>query len=192
VTSPIISLDDQLLNDLEKLVFIKNANGIYVYCNEEFVSFLGILKNKILGRTAHNIAPNKLADLYVAADKDLYEAGGYQRYESQVRTSNKTTGVIFNKVVLRSPEGEIAGFIGIVDSLVSSKAGVEQLEKLTPREMGVLKLLIRGLPVKAIAAELGISNHTASGHLKAIYSKLDAHSKNEALFKAISLFASLP
>jgi len=38
-----------------------------------------------------------------------------------------------------------------------------------------------------MAASLQISPHTVAHYLKSIYAKLDAHSKNEALFKALTL-----
>lgn len=52
---------------------------------------------------------------------------------------------------------------------------------LTPREHEVLRLLALGLPNKAIARELGISEHTAKFHVGALLSKLDVRSRTEAI-----------
>ena len=52
---------------------------------------------------------------------------------------------------------------------------------LTPREHEVLRLLALGLPNKAIARELGISEHTAKFHVGALLSKLDVRSRTEAV-----------
>jgi DNA-binding NarL/FixJ family response regulator len=57
--------------------------------------------------------------------------------------------------------------------------------KLTPTEMELLKLLVEGHNYKTAAAELGISVHTVSFHLKNIYEKLQVHSKSEAVAKAL-------
>lgn len=57
-------------------------------------------------------------------------------------------------------------------------------EPLTPREREVLQLIAQGLPNKAIAAELGISEHTVKFHVGAILDKLDAASRAEALARA--------
>jgi DNA-binding NarL/FixJ family response regulator len=54
-------------------------------------------------------------------------------------------------------------------------------ETLTERERQVLELLALGLPNKTIAAELGISEHTAKFHVAAIMSKLGAASRTEAV-----------
>jgi len=56
---------------------------------------------------------------------------------------------------------------------------------LTPHESELLKLLIEGHHKKTAALELGISVNTVSFHLKNIYSKLQVHSKTEAVAKAL-------
>jgi DNA-binding NarL/FixJ family response regulator len=60
-------------------------------------------------------------------------------------------------------------------------------EGLTARETEVLGLLAEGLGNKAIAARLGISEHTAKFHVNAILSKLGAESRAAAIVKAARL-----
>ena len=57
-------------------------------------------------------------------------------------------------------------------------------EPLTPRELEVLRLLAKGLPNKQIARELTISEHTVKFHVSAIYAKLGAASRTEAVSQA--------
>jgi DNA-binding NarL/FixJ family response regulator len=52
---------------------------------------------------------------------------------------------------------------------------------LTERENQVLQLLARGLPNKQIALQLGISEHTVKFHVSAIYAKLQAANRTEAV-----------
>lgn len=54
-------------------------------------------------------------------------------------------------------------------------------DALTERELEVLPLLAAGLPNKAIALRLGISEHTVKFHVGAILSKLGAASRTEAV-----------
>jgi DNA-binding NarL/FixJ family response regulator len=58
---------------------------------------------------------------------------------------------------------------------------------LTPRELEVLRLLAEGLPNKAIAARLSISEHTVKFHVNAILGKLGAQSRTEAVARATRL-----
>jgi DNA-binding NarL/FixJ family response regulator len=56
---------------------------------------------------------------------------------------------------------------------------------LTPHETRLLKLFVEGHNYKTAAAELGVSIHTVSFHLRSIYDKLQVHSKSEAVAKAL-------
>ena len=60
-------------------------------------------------------------------------------------------------------------------------------EGLTPREREVLALLAEGLANKAIAARLGISEHTAKFHVNAILGKLGVENRAEAIVRAARL-----
>jgi len=56
---------------------------------------------------------------------------------------------------------------------------------LTQQEAQLLKLMVDGHSYKTAAADLGISVSTVSFHLQNIYSKLQVHSKSEAVAKAL-------
>ena len=56
---------------------------------------------------------------------------------------------------------------------------------LTPHETRLLKLFERGHNYKTAAAELGVSVHTIDFHLRSIYTKLQVHSKTEAVATAL-------
>jgi DNA-binding NarL/FixJ family response regulator len=58
-------------------------------------------------------------------------------------------------------------------------------EPLTAREVQVLELLAEGLPNKAIAARLGISDQTVKFHVAAISGKLGAANRTEAVRLAV-------
>jgi len=57
--------------------------------------------------------------------------------------------------------------------------------RLTPQEEELLKLLVEGHSYKTAAFKLKISTHTVSFHLRNIYTKLQVHSKSEAVAKAL-------
>jgi DNA-binding NarL/FixJ family response regulator len=57
--------------------------------------------------------------------------------------------------------------------------------QLTPHEVRILGLLAEGHSYKTAAATLGSSVNTVAFHMKNIYSKLQVHSKSEAVAKAL-------
>jgi DNA-binding NarL/FixJ family response regulator len=57
--------------------------------------------------------------------------------------------------------------------------------ELTPHEVRLLRLFVEGHNYKTAAAELGVTVHTISFHLRSIYEKLQVHSKSAAVAKAL-------
>ena len=56
---------------------------------------------------------------------------------------------------------------------------------LTPREAEILTLVGQGMSNKAVARALGISVHTVKFHLEALFAKLEATSRAEAVAKGL-------
>jgi len=75
------------------------------------------------------------------------------------------------------------------DAILVAKKGAEPRadfeESLTPREIEVLELLAQGLPNKAIAARLGISDQTVKFHVSSISGKLGAANRTDAVRRAV-------
>ena len=61
----------------------------------------------------------------------------------------------------------------------------EPIEALTARELEVMNGLADGLSNKAIAARLGISDETVKFHLTAIFGKLQASNRTDAVRRAL-------
>ena len=71
----------------------------------------------------------------------------------------------------------------VSDRLVKSVN--QKLEKLTPRELEVMKSRSKGITNKEIAYELFISERTVKFHISSIFGKLGAETRTEALSIAI-------
>ncbi|MCH7587080.1 MAG: response regulator transcription factor [Chloroflexi bacterium] len=72
--------------------------------------------------------------------------------------------------------------------LPSSKGlDIYPIEQLTAREIEVLQQLAEGLPNKTIAERLGVSEHTIKFHVNAIFRKLGAQSRTDAVVRATRL-----
>ncbi len=60
-----------------------------------------------------------------------------------------------------------------------------KIDPLTPREVQVLELLAEGLPNKAIADRLKISDQTVKFHVSSISTKLGAANRTDAVRRAV-------
>jgi DNA-binding NarL/FixJ family response regulator len=77
-------------------------------------------------------------------------------------------------------------FLQTVKEALAAGPPYRELDGLTDREREVLKLLARGLTNKEIADVLVISTNTVKRHLKAIFDKLEVHTRSAAAARAIS------
>jgi DNA-binding NarL/FixJ family response regulator len=77
-----------------------------------------------------------------------------------------------------------AAFRRIVEETRLTYQSLSELNALTDREREVLDLLARGLTNKEIAEKLFITTNTVKRHLKAIFEKLDVHTRSAATAKA--------
>jgi len=95
--------------------------------------------------------------------------------------------------VLAAAEGLWVGAPALVEGWMRFRKGGESLdedtlpEPLTSREKEVLQHMAEGLANKQIALALGISEHTVKFHLSALYAKLGAGSRTEAVKRGIEL-----
>ncbi|HNT76686.1 MAG TPA: LuxR C-terminal-related transcriptional regulator [Anaerolineae bacterium] len=69
----------------------------------------------------------------------------------------------------------------------SSPSTVSLVDPLSERELEVLRLLVSALSTEEIAQTLYLSVHTVRSHLKNLYSKLNVHSRYEAVARAQDL-----
>ena len=76
-----------------------------------------------------------------------------------------------------------AAFRRVVDETRLKNQSSRELSALTEREREVLDLLAQGLTNKEIAEKLFITTNTVKRHLKAIFEKLDVHTRTAATAK---------
>ncbi|PWT80847.1 MAG: hypothetical protein C5B57_11600 [Blastocatellia bacterium] len=94
----------------------------------------------------------------------------------------RTSGVEADAFILAARDGNADEGAG-----TKFQAGDEEplVESLTPREIQVLELLAEGLPNKAIANQLGISDQTVKFHVSSISGKLGAANRTDAVRRAV-------
>ncbi len=124
----------QLIDSIPIPVFYKNSDGLYLGCNKAFEAFIGLPRDRIVGRTVYDMAPQELADVYHQADFALYCRPGVQVYESSILHADGTRhNVIFSKASYVDANGRVSGLVGAIMDVTERKnleAQLNQAQKM--------------------------------------------------------------
>jgi len=128
----------QLMDAIPLPVFYKGRDGLYLGCNAAFESFIGLCRDRIIGKSVYELAPKELADSYHDSDAELYARPGAQVYESRVLNADGTRrDVIFNKATYVDAHGQTAGIVGTITDVSQRKRDEESLQR-SNRMLGTL------------------------------------------------------
>jgi PAS domain S-box-containing protein len=102
-----------ILDNLPTPVFVKDTAGIYRACNRAFQEYVGLPRDRIVGRGVFDVAPPELAEKYKAMDDALFARPGSQTYDGSVRYADDTRhDVHFIKHTFTDTQGRVAGIVG--------------------------------------------------------------------------------
>ncbi len=118
-----------LLDAIPIPVFYKDRDGRYRGFNRSFETFFGTTREQLIGKTVFEVGPPEFAASYDAKDTELFENGGVQQYESQVKDHRGLTrDVIFDKAIFTDSEGTVSGLIGTILDITERKQAEEALK----------------------------------------------------------------
>ena len=112
----------RLIETISNPIFYKDQDGRYTGCNTAFLEYIGLPREKVIGKSVYDISPKDLADIYSAKDRELFTSPGIQNYETKVRYADGTLrDVIFNKTTLTDSEGHVEGLVGVIIDITDRK-----------------------------------------------------------------------
>lgn len=128
------SLDEQLhfLQTLIDVVpvplYYKDAQCVYIGCNQAFADSLNMARKEIIGRMAFDLYPAEVATELHQRDLEILKSGGLQVYERTKRLPNGTFQIAINhKAVFKNIEGKLAGFVGVLLDITDQKRTEQSL-----------------------------------------------------------------
>jgi DNA-binding NarL/FixJ family response regulator len=122
---------------------------------------------------------------------DLGASGFIPKSFGQYSIVEALRKVLSGNVYLPDMEGESIRRAMPAPSLPFAAESVEALE-LSPRQLDVLRLLVRGYPNKLICRQLELAEGTVKVHVSAVLAKLGARSRAEAIIAVSHLDLGTP
>ena len=111
-----------MIDSIPSPIYYKNTNCEYLGCNKAFENYVGMPRERLIGRTVFDVSSRDFAEKYHKMDLDLLRDGGVQQYETVVKFPNgNLREVLFNKAIFRNPDNSVGGFIGVIVDISERK-----------------------------------------------------------------------
>jgi PAS domain S-box-containing protein len=108
-------------------VWIKDASGRYVAATKSYFHFDPSAVGNIIGKTDAECFPPEKATMYVADDRIAIETGASEREFTAVGDDGKLRTFLTKKVILRAPDGSVAGTLGVSRDITERKQAEDKL-----------------------------------------------------------------
>ncbi|WP_424358648.1 PAS domain S-box protein [Methanocella sp. MCL-LM] len=119
-----------LIDAIPVPVFYKDASGVYTGCNRAFEEFMGLRRDRIVGKTVFDLLPQALADEYHRADEEMRARPGTYGYESIMKyDSRPERDVVITKAPLYNEDGSFGGVIGTYQDITERKRMEKELRR---------------------------------------------------------------
>jgi DNA-binding NarL/FixJ family response regulator len=136
-------------------------------------------------------SPVERARLRAQIDGSMDVAGEFESLAAAQAVAGRVDAIVVAPDVFEADQDAIGARDATRPARTGQSGGLEwddddgPQEPLTPREIQVLELLAEGLPNKAIATRLRISDQTVKFHVSSISGKLGAANRTDAVRRAV-------
>jgi PAS domain S-box-containing protein len=124
-----------LLQTIPALVWMKDPEGFYIFCNGRFERLLGALEPDIIGKTDHDFFPSELAEFFRANDRRAVAAGQSsfnEEWLTYADDGHRELVETINTPVL-DVAGQFMGVLGVAWDITEKKRIEEELRRQRTR-----------------------------------------------------------
>ncbi|MGR8931143.1 MAG: PAS domain S-box protein [Gammaproteobacteria bacterium] len=120
-----------LVQTIPDLIWLKDANGVFLSCNPRFERLYGAKEADIRGKTDYDFVSSELADSFRANDQLAIAAGGPSVNEEQVTYAEDGHSEIIEtiKTPMFDSHGRLIGVLGIGRDITDRKQAEEKLKE---------------------------------------------------------------
>ncbi|MBU4011367.1 MAG: PAS domain S-box protein, partial [Proteobacteria bacterium] len=153
-----------LIRIIPDLLWVKDLQGIYLYCNSRFESYFGAKYKDIIGKTDYDFIDKHLADFFRKQDKEVLANGKPGRNEKEVHFADDGHRETLETITtpIHSNDGQLAGVLGIGRDITERKNAEETLARRSEFERLISHISSEFVGLSSDEIDAGIERALAS------------------------------
>ena len=131
-----------LIDAQSDLIWMKDAEGVYLSCNPTFERFFGAKESEIIGKTDYDFVDKGLADFFREKDKNAMAAGGPSINEEEIFFADDGHKALLEtiKVPMYDVNNNIIGVLGVGRDITERKQHERYIALQASRAEALLEL----------------------------------------------------
>ncbi|GGB84164.1 hypothetical protein GCM10011352_07530 [Marinobacterium zhoushanense] len=119
-----------VINAIPDFIFIKNAEGVYQYCNQAFEKFVSLPEERIVGSSDQDLMSPRSAAYIREQDRKTLEKGEACRIDEWVTYNDGHRRLLdMYKFPIRNDAGQIDGLVGIGRDVTTERLAAERMQQ---------------------------------------------------------------
>ena len=164
-----------LIRAIPDLVWLKDKQGVYLFCNARFESLYGVSEKDIIGKTDYDFVAPDLADFFRKHDKLAMANDKPNKNEEELVFASDGHSEILEtiKTSLYNSEGKIVGVLGIGRDITGRKKAAEDKEILSSQLQQAQKMEAIGILAGGVAHDFNNMLGVIIGHSEMAMEQVD-------------------
>jgi PAS domain S-box-containing protein len=149
-----------LVQTIPDLIWLKDADGVYLACNKMFERCFGARETDIVGKTDYDFVNRKQADFFREHDRKALAAGKPSANEEWLTFADDGYRGLFEtiKTPMYDAEGKLVGVLGIARDITGLKKSEEALKNSEAKYRNIFENAIEGIYQSTIEGRLITAN----------------------------------
>ncbi len=164
-----------LLNTIPDLIWLKDADGVYLSCNVIFERFFGAKEADILGKTDYDFVEKELADFFREHDRKAMAANSPSSNEEWITFPDDGQRVLLytTKTPMYDNNGALIGVLGVGRNITEIRSSQEEKSKLEAQLHQAQKMESVGRLAGGVAHDFNNMLSVILGHAELGLMRLD-------------------